>query len=530
VSFHKVNLLIYVTSSSQSCFLCIPAIKFKTTRWQSVDAADAATREGDGQRRLTQTGTSLLTTRIFTHCRLQGYSPEECQAYITQQIEDAGGHELGDVMIEIHVPRNPDVMADTYWMVEVPVNIHGKFACDRNGGQIEYPFEWATPSDSDGDLNVKNVDCQGLSAGECCLAIRKYGQEAISNGGLGGYDVNGHCLACFAHQEFLIPVRNDASEVTDYLDHALEASECVKDQLTSTEVVAADAITDDKIGNAIAALAEFADPHFPPSCSDFELLLKTLYDAAVLASPLSMNIGELACNYCYGENDREVTELGPTHPLIEQLLILLNSEVRSSIMPCVIIYTNENGEIVADPNMGGSRSDLRYEEEFENSGFEDGLKGWSIEAVNDKIEGRAGTRCRNEFLATDSVMEGDCYAFVAATNILKRSFKIEPNDQEFNCLSFYYRFVSVGGGRRGKKEDYMTVAVNNQDSGEIMFTETVASISTRWIKANLEIPVVAHTAMIMDFEGLSFNKNGDRHDSELHLDGFSVIDRPCSAV
>jgi hypothetical protein len=322
-----------------------------------VAHAAAAKHDGNGQRHLEDERIEKLATRCFTYCIEDNYTPEECQLYIQMEIEAAGGHEVGDVTIKIQVPRKPEDMAKTYWMVEVPVNIHGKFSCDRNEGHTDYPFKWKTPSN--GDLDVDNLNCQGKSAGECCLALREHGQTE-----LGGYDENGYCLACFAHQELLTPIRDDVNDVTDYRDHVWDGSECVKAQLTITEVSTADGITEGKIEDALAALEAFSEA---PSCLEFDLLLVKLYDAAVLTRDLSMNIGELACNYCYdGGNSDNVNELGPQHPLIKKLTRLLKRNTPSSLENCVIIYTNEHGDIVDVPQLGGSRADERYEEDCED--------------------------------------------------------------------------------------------------------------------------------------------------------------------
>ena len=150
-----------------------------------------------------------------------------------------------------------------------------------------------------------------------------------------------------------------------------------------------------------------------------------------------------------------------------------------------------------------------------NLGFEKELQGWTIESVTGKDGGLYGTRC-------DDAVEGNCYAYVAATNKIKRSFNIEPNG-DFNCISFYYRFDFQDWG---DYPDFMTVKVSGQN-GVTEFTETVTGEDTEWTLANVEFPVVPNTAMIVDFEGVSQNFRDDAIDSELHLDGFLFIDGPC---
>jgi hypothetical protein len=297
---------------------------------------------------------NLLTTRCFTECIEQNMTPDECAAYIESVIGEAGGHEVGPVTVKIQVPRTPVVFGSSYWMVEVPVNVNGQFTCDRNMGETFYPFLWTAPG---GDLAVANMLCQGLSAGECCMMIRTYGQAE-----LGGKDTNGNCFACFAYQEPLVPVVNTISGLTEYRDYVYNDPNCEQMQLTESEVASADADTQMTIDAALTSLSVFADA---PSCVVFAALLEGLYNAATVITPLSPAIGELACSYCYGPNDLDVMALGPADPLIAYLMTLLSTPAPSSAENCVIIYTNDSGDIVDIPKLGGSRADDPYDDDCE---------------------------------------------------------------------------------------------------------------------------------------------------------------------
>jgi hypothetical protein len=345
--------VLVLTINWKSFFLTSKSVR---TIMRPVAGEDLGNGE-QGHRKLATSPGSLMT-RCFTECIEHNLTPEECVAYIEGELAGAGGHAVGDVVIKVQTPRNAEVLAATYWMVEVPANIDGQMTCDRNMGQTYYPFMWSTPS---GDVPVENIACRGLSAGECCLAVRSYGQTT-----LGGQDTNGYCLACFAHQEVLIPVCNDALGTTEYQDYIYNDPDCVKVELTVAEVASADAVTQTKVDSAITSLVAFAGA---PTCSGFDSMLEKLYDAAVVIKPLSVVIGDLACSYCYGPNDLDITGVGPSDTFILKILALLQDSFSPSIENCIIIYTDDDGKIVDIPKLGGSRADDPYDDDCEDVPF-----------------------------------------------------------------------------------------------------------------------------------------------------------------
>jgi hypothetical protein len=218
-----------------------------------------------------------LDHALFTECIEQNLTPEEYQTYIEEQIAEAGGHEVGDVTIKIQIPRTPMELGDAYWMVEVLVNINGQFTCDRNMGETYYHFDWTTSPTE--DLSVANIDCKGLSAGECCLAARAYRHTGF-----------GVLCAPRALDSYL-----GGTGGIDYQEYVFEDGTCDQVQLSADTIADVDAITGGTIARAIADLDAFATA---PICTGFEGLLEKLYDAAVAIRPLSQTIGDLACSFC----------------------------------------------------------------------------------------------------------------------------------------------------------------------------------------------------------------------------------------
>jgi len=266
-------------------------------------------------------------------------TPEDCAAYIEEQIQLAGGHEVGPVEIKIQVPRPVDVLSDTYWMVEVPVNLDGQMTCDRNSGQTYYPFEWVLQGGA--GVPVPPVDCQGKSSGECCLAIRALGQTL-------GKDENGSCLSCFPHQEPLIPVPGAGGGPTEYQDYIWNGSTCQPLTMTIPEADDGDVATRSKIVNAQRALQSVLDSP-SPDCGNFSRLLQDLYDASVVVPALPQHIGRLACGYCYDDDNLVVD---PDFEALAAIImeIMSNPPEFDSTSNTIIIYTDADGNIVDFPS------------------------------------------------------------------------------------------------------------------------------------------------------------------------------------
>jgi hypothetical protein len=362
---------------------------------QDVDAAS-----------FTSSVSGLLTTRCFTECVEQKLTPEECQEYIEAQITAAGGHEVGGVEIDIHVPRTPDVFADSYWMVEVPVNLEGTMSCDRNNNndsQLYYPFLWDDGSGSAADgagSTVPDIKCPGFSAGACCVWIRNFFRDSMA------YDVNRNCYSCFVNKEPLTPVvmkiadeaTGETTTTTEYQDYVYVnanandqpegSSSCQRQQYTLEQVEALDDLQRQKMTKALVSLETFATNNGSDSdeyngiektCSRFDFLLEELYDAAVGVKALSQAVGELACQFCAGALDAPLTEIimdmadmtdmtdnydttdnalsdSNSHPLVMKVAQLLQLEIQSSATNQIIIYANDQNEIVEVPKLGGSRA------------------------------------------------------------------------------------------------------------------------------------------------------------------------------
>jgi hypothetical protein len=288
----------------------------------------------------------LLASRSFEYCLDEDLTPEECKAYIESEIGAAGEHEVGaNVPVKIHSPRSPKVFKDTYWMMEVPVDLYGMMACDLNDGHANYPFLWVAESS---ERQVEDVDCRGSRAGECCMAIRSQGQNDQTN----GYDVNGNCLACFVHQEPLVPVWNPESGETEYQEYALgniAFGQCEQVKLTAEQVSEQDELFIQRnMAAALQALDTLALGD--PTCGEeFEDLLEVLYDAAARIHPLSELVGQLSCQFCYGNNDLEFDD--PVFAdLVSQIKALLQQQddLPSSTeqSKSIIIYTSQEGDIV----------------------------------------------------------------------------------------------------------------------------------------------------------------------------------------
>lgn len=292
-----------------------------------------------------------LTTRCFTYCVEESLTPDQCVTYIEEQVAGAGGHEVGPITVKIQVPRTEASRAETYWTMEVPVNANGQMTCDRNEGNTAYPFLWENGGPG---VDVPTVACQGLGAGQCCVKIRELGQ-------LLGKDENNNCLACFVHQEPLIPDIG-AGITVEYGDYEWDGSSCNALFFSPEQVGAADDATGVAVVAAAAVLRDFIAN---PDCGDFSSLLTALYDAAVVIPALPQYIGRLACDFCYYDGS-QITTPTPAS-LVDMLAIILGqldpSPEFDSIENCVIIYTNKNGQIAEIPKLGGSRADDPYDED-----------------------------------------------------------------------------------------------------------------------------------------------------------------------
>jgi hypothetical protein len=225
-------------------------------------------------------------------------------------------------------------------MAEVPVNIHGQSVCDHNEGRISYPFTWEDKNGSStgAGVTVANFDCEGLRAGECCLMIHEYGKALTRS----GYDVNGQCLACFVHQEPLVPIANDQSNgATYYFDYIYttnddeeeDSKQCVQEQLTGDAIDFLDGETAVKVDTTIAPLKQSREDQ---DCDNFPQLPFELYDAALLIHPLSHQIGVFACSVCYGKQDNNLDLAVFEYP-ISQISNLLKRDPPSSKENCIII-------------------------------------------------------------------------------------------------------------------------------------------------------------------------------------------------
>jgi hypothetical protein len=88
----------------------------------------------------------------------------------------------------------------------------------------------------------------------------KYGKTITPS----GYDDNGQCFACFAHQEALIPIVNESSGDTDYLDNSYNALNCAQERLAGEEVDVLEGETAAKVGTAVSSLEAFEEN---PDCT-----------------------------------------------------------------------------------------------------------------------------------------------------------------------------------------------------------------------------------------------------------------------
>jgi len=320
---------------------------------ESVDGNDASIKV---QRSLDAVERSALNARLpfkrsFEYCVEEEMTPEECQMAIQKQLAEQGEHEVGeDIVVKIHTPRTSIDFEESYWMAEVPVDVYGRVACDRNRGTISYPFLW---EEEGGNFPVPEIDCYGIGGGECCMKVLATVKQRGD-----GYDAKGHCLTCFVHQEPLVPVRdytlaNNPTVFEDLTSYPDNSGDCVKVRLGSDEVLAQDEIKAEWRANALFLLETFEGN---PTCegNEFEDLVLALYDAAILVAPLSQKIGELACQFCYGTQDLEFSD-----PIFVSLLAQLKNDLvtidpPSSTDKCVTIYTNpDRSRVVRVPTLGG---------------------------------------------------------------------------------------------------------------------------------------------------------------------------------
>lgn len=264
---------------------------------------------------------------------------------IETEIASAGGHELGDVAIQVQTPRNDVELDRSYWLVEVPVNVYGEMTCDRNAGKTFYPFPWEKPDGS--SQSVPDIDCVGEDVAECCAKIREFGKTTL------GKDKNGKCFACFAHREQLIPKSSTESFEYSYDPAAAAGEQCEKVTLNRDDVAAADDALREMFSQSKSSLRKLRADDV--SCDDVESALMDLYVVAPVVPPLSLLLSELSCRYCYDSSTLERD--GGFIKVVNRIGALLDPVPRfDASQKTIVIYSDAAGKIVGHPQIGGKRA------------------------------------------------------------------------------------------------------------------------------------------------------------------------------
>jgi hypothetical protein len=142
---------------------------------------------------------------------------------------------------------------------------------------------------------------------DCYMDVRAYGQTLLN---IGGYDVNSQCLACFLHQQPLVPVVNEMTGLTEYQDYVWSRVlpaflECLTHRWTKVDIVWYDSGSPrNNVRQAITELDWFLENHL--ICDkragqyDFNNVLGYLFTAALYIKHVSQVIGQLSLKGCYG--------------------------------------------------------------------------------------------------------------------------------------------------------------------------------------------------------------------------------------
>ena len=232
----------------------------------------------------------------FTDCAEQNMTALECVSHLMANIE--GDHAVGDVDYIVESPRTRSQFTETYWMVGVHSNSYGKVSCHVNNAKTAYPFKWSQSQTQ--HLDVSPLDCTHLTVGECCLEIRRQGQQE-----LGGKDVNGNCLACHVRQTPLRPVADGPSQIHFQdlgLYDPLHAEGCHTGYITPYAL----SVLKDRLRQSLEIASHLLENFIAyPDCQLMETLLQALHDASRAVEQHSsqyafqMLVGQLSCEYCY---------------------------------------------------------------------------------------------------------------------------------------------------------------------------------------------------------------------------------------
>jgi len=314
----------------------------------------------NGQRYLEEH--TAIATRCWTQCVKLKLNADECMDLIKNELgPDLSLHEIPDLKIKIHKPRNEYWFEQTYFQVGIPTDVHGNVACDKS--VIRYPYKWQIlSSDQVLSVDVPDYDCIGKGAIECCADYKLF----LTNQGIPLQDHKNNCLSCWVHQEPLEPVLNGVGDVM-YRDHQYDSAskQCQAATLSDTEVVAIDsetamALKDDKMAIE-TILAQNS-----VSCAQLKNLQERLLIHARGVGTAMTIASTLLCKYCMdvpgsagvgGGYDPIPTELADR--LVNLSARIAKATIKSNVNK-IIIYADKDGHVIEPPKVGGNPANIDW--------------------------------------------------------------------------------------------------------------------------------------------------------------------------
>ena len=302
---------------------------------------------------------AAITTRCWTECVKLALTADECTALIKEELgANLELHEIPNLQITVHTPRDSFWFGLTYFQVGIPTDLFGNVACEKS--VLRYDFDWEVirPDGSTDVITIPDFDCIGKTATNCCTDYKAF----LTDLDIPLVDSQGNCLSCWVHQEPLEPIiATDGSGNVLYVDHQYDPStkECKAVSIPEDMVIDIDASTTASLNDDIVEMESMLEQDFATCASLIHLQERLMIHARGVNTAMNF-VASLLCGFCEGRNG----SYGPIPDALRTKFVFVVRQIRKAVIKSnvnyIIIYTDADGNVIEPPKVGGSRAGIDW--------------------------------------------------------------------------------------------------------------------------------------------------------------------------